>query len=311
MVGYAGGVATRDVPLPPLTALRTFEVAARLLSFTRAAAELGVTQTAVSHQVKLLEEHLGVPLFRRMPRRLALTNEGQAWSRELGEVFSRLREACRKLRARVRDDRPVVAVSVLPSFAARWLVPRLGRFLERHPGIDVRISASEEVTDFATEAIDVALRFGRGKYPGLVSHKLADDALVVVCAPAMKAKKRLHSPSDLRRCVLLHDDNAEQWPTWLAEHRVADVDAGRGLTVTDSSMLVEAAVRGQGVALARWSLAAAEVDAGRLVVAFPDVPPLPTRRSYWVVGPRENLSRPPVATFVEWVRAEAKTKRPS
>ena len=290
-------------PLPPLTALRAFEAAARHLSFTRAAAELCVTQTAVSHQVKLLEGHLGTVLFRRLPRRIALTRDGAAWARELEPVFARLHDANRRLRVRLPPDRPVVSVSVIPSFAARWLVPRLGRFLEQYPGLDVRISPTEHLVDFAVEAVDVGIRYGGGRYPGLVVEKLADDVLVVVCSPALA--RRLGTAADLRKHVLLHDDARESWPRWLDARGVSGVDAARGTVLTDSSMLVEAAVRGQGVALARWSLAVDDLEAGRLVLPFPRVRPMATGLSYYAVTTRERHSLAPVASFLAWVRGEA------
>jgi LysR family glycine cleavage system transcriptional activator len=291
--------------LPPLTALRAFEAAARHMSFTRAAAELCVTQTAVSHQVKLLEGHLGTALFRRSPRRIALTRDGMAWARELEPVFARLHEANRRLRVRQPQDRPVVSVSVIPSFAARWLVPRLGRFLEQHAGLDVRVSPTEHLVDFAIEAVDVGIRYGSGRYPGLVVEKLADDALVVVCAPALRARRRLGTTADLRKHVLLHDDARESWARWLDARGVRGVDTARGTVLTDSSMLVEAAVRGQGVALARWSLAVDDLEAGRLVLPFPRVRPMPTGLSYYAVTTRENESRAPVMAFLAWLRGEA------
>jgi LysR family glycine cleavage system transcriptional activator len=292
-------------PLPPLTALRSFEAAARHLSFTRAAEELLVTQTAISHQVKLLERHLGVTLFHRHPRRLALTADGAAWASELSTVFSRLADANRRLRLRARTDRPVVSVSVIPSFAARWLVPRLGRFLARHPELDVRLSATEHLVDLAAEGVDVGIRYGSGKYPGLVVDKLGDDALVVVCAPSLRARKKLSVPEDLRRHVLLHDDARDAWADWLARQAVASVDPERGTVLTDSSMLVEAAVRGQGVALARWSLAMDDLAAGRLERPFPRAPPMPTGKAYFVAAPRAARARPPVAAFIEWLLGEA------
>jgi LysR family glycine cleavage system transcriptional activator len=293
-----------EPPLPPLTALRAFESAARHLSFTRAAAELCVTQTAISHQVKILEEHLGTSLFERSPRRIALTREGLAWAQALRDVFERLHEANRRLRIRARADRPVVAVSVIPSFAARWLVPRLGRFLEHHRGIDVRISPDEQLVDFAVDAIDLGVRYGSGRYPGLVTEKLFDDAFVVVCAPALAAK--LASPADLRHHVLLRDDTRDAWPRWLDAQRVRGVDGTRGTELTDSSMLVEAAVRGQGVAMARWSLAVDDLAAGRVVLPFPKVAPMPTGRAYYVAAPRDRLERAPVAAFRDWLAAEAR-----
>jgi LysR family glycine cleavage system transcriptional activator len=291
--------------LPSLTALRAFEAAARHLSFTRAAAELCVTQTAISHQIKQLEAHLGVALFHREPRRLSLTPDGQAWAREMRDVFARLFEAHRRLRARARTARPVLAVSVIPSFAAGWLVPRLGRFVAQHRDVDVHISPDERLVDFAAEPFDIGIRYGQGRYPGLVVEKLADDAFVVVCAPSLRARRRLASPDDLRRHVLLRDDEPGAWERWLSQNGVRDVDPAPGAVLTDSAMLVAAAVEGQGVALARRSLALDDIAAGRLVLPFPRVRPMPTGRAYYVAAPREKLARPCVAAFREWLRGEA------
>lgn len=273
------------------------------MSFTRAAEELCVTQAAISHQVKLLESHVGALLFRRLPRRIILTREGQMWAKELGEVFSRLYEANRRLRAPARRDRPIVSVSVIPSFAARWLVPRLGRFLQANPSCDVRVSPTEHLVDFQAEGVDVGIRYGSGNYPGLVVEKLADDALIVVCSPALRRK--LAKPDDLRKVELLHDDVRDAWRQWLDWREVAAVDATRGTVLTDSSMLVEAAVRGQGVALARWSLAIDDLATGRLVRPFPRVRPLPTGLAYYVAAPRASLARPAVAAFCTWLQKEA------
>ena len=180
--------------LPPLTALRSFEAAARHLSFTRAAKELFVTQTAVSHQVKLLEAHLGAPLFRRSPRKIALTAVGLQWSEELRHVFGRLHDVNRRLNKKKSSSRPVVSVSVIPSFAARWLVPRLGNFRAKFPGCDVRIASTSSSSTSTSEPVDVGIRYGAGRYPGLVVEKLFDDAVVVVCAPSLAAKKKLTTP---------------------------------------------------------------------------------------------------------------------
>jgi LysR family glycine cleavage system transcriptional activator len=292
--------------LPSLNALQAFEAAARHGSFTRAAGELGVTQTAVSHQVKSLEGELGLSLFRRSPRRLTLTAEGQAWSAELRSIFQRLRDANQRLRAAALAQRPVVAVTTIPSFGARWLVPRLGRFFARHPSLDVHISPSERLVDFGIEPFDLGIRYGRGRYPGLVGEKLADDSWVVVCAPALAAG--LRSPRELLGKSLLADDHPSAWSDWFAARGVKDAPAVTR-RFTDSSMLVEAATRGQGVAIARWSLAEGELELGHLVQPFPRVPLLPTESSYYLVGPRESLRKPHVAAFREWVRAEAATLR--
>jgi LysR family transcriptional regulator, glycine cleavage system transcriptional activator len=290
--------------LPSLNALRAFEAAARHMSFTRAARELSVTQTAISHQVKQLETELGVVLFRRSPRRIALTAAGRAWAIELSSVFSRLEAINSRLRQRDRAERPAVAVSVIPSFAARWLVPRLGRFLERHPEIDIRISASERLVDFTAEPVDVGIRYGAGRYPGLKVEKLADDFWVVVCAPALIVRRKLRDPRDLTDLVLLYDDDAGTWRRWLAARKIKSLRGARYTQLTDSSMLVEAAVRGQGVALARWSLAADDLAAGRLVVPFPNVAPLATGFAYYLAAPAENLRRPEVAAFKKWIQKE-------
>jgi LysR family glycine cleavage system transcriptional activator len=289
--------------LPPLTALRTFEAAARHLNFTRAAQELCVTQTAVSHQVRQLEAHLGAALFARDGRGLRLTGQGASWARELHEVFSRLFEANRQA---ARNEQPTVTVSVLPSFATRWLVPRLGSFFAEHPGIDVRISPSERLVDLAEEPIDIGIRFGTGRYPGLWVKKLADDALVLVCAPALLRRLKLDALADLRRHTLLHDDEPDGWSRFLQRHGTKGIDSTRGSVFTDSSMLIVAAVDGQGVALARRSLALDELAAGRLVMPLPRLSPLPLPRAYYAAGSRERLARPAVAAFRTWLLTQAR-----
>ena len=303
--------------LPSLNALLAFETAARHGNFTRAAGELRVTQTAVSHQIRALETELGHPLFRRSPRRLTLTPEGQAWAAELRPLFQRLREANLRLRSTNRTRRPVVAVTTIPSLAARWLVPRLGLFLARNPGIDVHISPSAQLVDFDAEPFDVGIRYGSGRYPGLACEKLAGDAWVVVCSPRLPLRASLRAPRDLLGQPLLCDDHPSAWADWFAACGVKSDRSGSALAsqqagrnqFTDSGMLVEAAVRGQGVAIARWSLALDELANGRLVSLFPRVRPLPTEHSYYLVGPRESLARPPVAAFRDWLRAEARTLR--
>jgi LysR family transcriptional regulator, glycine cleavage system transcriptional activator len=292
-------------PLPSLNALLAFETTARHLSFTRAARELGVTQTAVSHQVRALEDELGIALFRRSPQRITLTREGQAWASELSVVFTRLRDANRNLRHPQQPQRPAVSVSIIPSFASRWLVPRLGQFLVAHPEIDVRISATERLVDFALEPVDIGIRYGTGGYSGLVTSKLADDAFVVVASPSALAKRNKWTPQDLANETLLHDDYPEAWSRWFQVNGVRATNKTRKNQLTDSAMLVEAAIRSQGIALARWSLAADELRLGRLRLLFPNIAPLPTGLSYYLVSPRENLRRKSVAAFRDWVLAEA------
>jgi LysR family glycine cleavage system transcriptional activator len=223
--------------LPSLHALRVFEAAARLMSFTEAAHELHVTQTAVSHQIKALEGELGVALFRRGTRQVSLTPDGRAWAKELAPLFARLHDVHRRLRGAGRARAGEVALSIIPSFASRWLVPRLGRFLEAHADVDLRISANPRLVDFATEPVDLGIRYGRGPYPGLAVEKLADDAWVVVAAPALLARHRPRSPRELGRHTLLHDDAPGAWTAWLAHQRLTTGLPERRAQISDSSML--------------------------------------------------------------------------
>ncbi len=294
-------------PLPPLNALRTFEAVARHASFTRAAEELCVTQTAVSHQVRALEASLGTTLFRRLPRRIELTDEGRAWADALGDAFARIYAANRRLRGR-RASRPTLSVSILPSFASRWLVPRLGRFVSEHPELELRISTSEALVDFAASPeVDLGIRYGRGDYPSLSVDLLYEDSWVVVCAPSLRGRAGLRTVDDLGRFPLLRDDDPDAWRIWLDAHGARAVDAAGGSLLTDSSMVVDAAVNGQGVALVRLSLAADELAAGRLVRPFPRVGPMPTGSAYRLVGPRHAMGRPEVAAFRAWIREEIRT----
>ena len=306
--GQARGMA-ENTTLPSLHALHVFEAAARHMSFTEASRELHITQTAVSHQVKALESELGVALFRRGPRHVALTPVGRAWAAELGPIFAQLHAAHGKLRGASRRGQGEIALSILPSFASRWLVPRLGRFLDVHPRIELRISASEHLVDFATEPVDLGIRYGTGRYPGLAVEKLTDDAWVVVAAPSLLARRRPRAPRDLRGQLLLHDDAPDAWAGWLARQGVPAASPDRRTEISDSSMLVEAAVRGQGIALARWSLIVDELATGRLELVFPRIAPVRTDRAYYLAAPRENLRRPAVAAFWDWVRREAATLR--
>jgi LysR family glycine cleavage system transcriptional activator len=181
--------------------------------------------------------------------------------------------------------------------------------MDRHPDTEVRISSSERLVDLAGEGIDLGIRYGFGRYPGLVSEKLADDAWVVVCAPALVARQKLRTPRDLGRQVLLQDDAPDAWSRWLSANGVRAPLRARRFELTDSSMLIEAASRGQGVGLARWSLAVDELAAGRLVLPFPKARSLPTGLAYYLAAPRESLRRPAVAAFRDWLRAEAEALR--
>jgi LysR family glycine cleavage system transcriptional activator len=288
--------------LPPLAALRAFEAAARHLSFTRAAQDLHVTQTAISHQIRTLEDLLGVKLFRRLPRGLVLTEEAQRYLPAVRDAFDRLEAATGELLA-ARAGGPVTA-SVLPSFAGRWLVPRLGRFRSAHPEIDLRISASLHLVDFAREDVDLGIRMGRGHYPGLRVERLFGESLMPVCAPALlQGDRPLRRPEDLRHHVLLHEDDYTGWQLWLELAGVAGVDPRHGPIFTDAGMVVQAAAEGQGVALGRLALAAWDLAAGRLIRPF-DVS-MPHDLAYYLVCPEGSAERPRIAAVRTWLLEEA------
>ncbi len=293
--------------LPPLKALHVFEAAARHLSFTRAAEELHVTQAAVSHQVKALEDYLGTPLFRRRNRTLLLTAPGQDYLPAVQRGFEVLRDATERLLQ--SQGRETLTVSVLPSFAARWLVPRLGRFVHANPDVDLRVAPSEQLADFERDGVDVGIRYGLGRYRGLRADRLLSEDIFPVCSPALqRSDNALRKPADLCHHVLLHDDDHGDWRTWLLAAGVDKVDPGRGPVFTDSSMLIQAAIAGQGVALARGVLVRDELAAGRLVRPF--TLSLPTDYAYYIVCPATAAARPAVARFRQWLLGEAQAAAP-
>ena len=290
--------------LPPLNALRAFEAAARHLSFTKAAEELYVTQAAISHQVKALEEALGLPLFRRYNRRLVLTEAGQAYLPPLRDALDAIAAATGRLKQ--LEATGSLTVSVLPSFAAKWLLPRLSRFRTDHPEIDVLVQASNHLTDFRHDGVDVAIRYGFGDYPGLETHYLMGDELFPVCSPRLpRGSPPLAEPRDLAAHTLLHDTQSgatATWENWLATAGVTGVDATRGPGFTDSSLMLQAAIDGQGVALGRRALVGNDLEAGRLVVPFG--PHLRSNLRYFMVTPAGSGERPKIRAFRDWLLQE-------
>jgi LysR family glycine cleavage system transcriptional activator len=306
--------------LPPLNALRAFEVAARHLSFKKAARELHVTPAAISHQIKALENYLQVRLFRRLNRALQLTEEAQVCLPKLREGFDALAEAVEQVRAQIK--RGSLTVSVAPSFAAKWLVPRLYRFAAAHPDIDMRVSASMELIDrqnpqpikllhFRKGGIDVSIRFGRGSYPGFRVDKLLSVSIIPMCSPRLfQGRFPLREPSDLRHHTLLHDDTLyfderrPDWRMWLEYAGVTGIDTSHGQHFSHAVLALEAAIEGQGVVLTLRNLAAADLAAGRLVTPFPLSIPLDF--AYYVVCPESIADRPKIAAFREWLLEEAR-----
>ncbi len=288
--------------LPPLNAMRAFEAAARHLSFTRAAAELNVTQAAVSHQIKSLEDHLGMPVFRRLNRALMLTDAGQSLFPAVNEALDVMTAAVERLH---RHDRSgVLTVTTMDSFAATWLVPRLGRFRTAHPEIDLHISTSDASVDFDRVDVDLAVRYGHGEWPDLSVERLMTEELFPVCAPGLlDAGPPLKTPADLKNHTLLHDDMRVDWRMWLMAVGETEVDAERGPGYQHSNLVIQAAEQGDGVALARSVLVERALAAGRLIRPFDFA--LQTNYAYYVVCPHANLDRPKARAFREWLLREA------
>jgi LysR family transcriptional regulator, glycine cleavage system transcriptional activator len=287
--------------LPPLNALKAFEAAARSESFTRAAQELNVTQGAVSHQVKALEATLGIKLFNRERQQLVMTEAGRDYLAVVRDALDRIAAGTERLMQ--RQSAGVLTVSTSPDFAAKWLVYRLGRFAESHPEIDLRVSAAAHQVDFAREDVDVAVRHGDGKWPGLDVVHLCSERLFPVCSPKLVAgRNRITTASDLLKFPLLRLDDWKTWTKWFAAAGVV-APVARGPVLNRASMLIDAAVDGQGIALARTALAAWDLINGRLVRPI-DIS-LKMFNTYWIVCPKATSSVPKIATFRKWLLAEA------
>jgi LysR family glycine cleavage system transcriptional activator len=294
--------------LPPLNSLRAFEAAARHLSFSAAAAELHVTPAAVSHQIKTLEDDLGIKLFRRLNREVRLTDAGQACLPGLREGFDRIAEAVGL--AQRQEAAGLLTVSASPAVAAKFLVPRVETFRTLHPQIDLRVDASMHLVDFARENVHVALRYGRGNYPGLAVTLLMRTEVMPVCAPALlKGPHPLRTPADLKHHMLIHDEtltndpSCPDWSMWLRAAGVEGVDSRRGLRFNQVALALDAAIAGRGVVLTRNVFAADDLAAGRLVRLFDAS--MPVDFAVYVVTPPASTALPKVKAFSDWVAAEA------
>lgn len=291
--------------LPSMTALRAFEAGARHLSFTRAAQELHVTQTAISHQVRQLEEELGFALFRRSTRRLELTPEGRQLAPVVGSALDRIAEVIAGLRARRRDG--ALTVSLAPAFGAKWLVGRLGRFWLAHPEVELRLHHSGALADFHSDGVDLAVRYGRGPWAGLESELLIRLDKVPVCSPdLLQGPTPLRHPEDLANHVLLHEGDHELWLQWLTSVGLDAVDVRRGPVIDDVSVVTQLAIEGQGVALGSPWLLAADLAAGRLVMPFEQQLSQPD--GYHLVYPPGALEQPAARAFRDWLLAETATE---
>ena len=284
--------------LPPLTTLRAFEAAARLGSFSRAAEEISVTHSAVSHQVRSLERALGAQLFQRNGKRVTLTAAGRRFAERIGAALREIAEAAQDMRRGARDAN-VLALSTLPSFAARWLLPRLGRFMEQHPKIAVTVHTSNTLVDLERDEIDLAIRWGAGKWPGLEVEKFMEDEFFPVASPRFNGGKLPSRPAELAKLRLMSAEG-EPWAPWF---RAAGVKLGepRGPLFTDSSNLLQAVADGGGIGLGRRSLAEGDLRAGRLVRLF-DIA-LPADAANYLVWPKGKLSAN-AALLRDWLLQE-------
>lgn len=292
--------------LPPLNSLRVFDAAARYLSFTKAAEELFVTQAAVSHQIKSLEDFLGLKLFRRRNRSLLLTEEGQSYYLDIKEIFSSLNEATRKLQA--RSAKGALTVSLPPSFAIQWLVPRLSGFNTAYPGIDVRIQAVDREEGKLADDVDVAIFYGRGHWPGLRVERLYAEYLLPVCSPQLLLSEHpLKDPADMAYHTLLHDTSRRDWLAYTRQLGLQHINVQQGPIFSHSAMVVQAAVHGQGIALVNNVMAQTEIEAGRLVCPFNDV--LISKNSFYLVCQDSQAELGKIAAFRQWILARAASEQ--
>jgi LysR family glycine cleavage system transcriptional activator len=287
--------------LPPLNGLKAFEAAARSESFTRAAEELNVTQGAVSHQVKALEDTLGLKLFHRERQRLILTEAGRDYLTVIRDALDQIAVGTERLLQ--RQESGALIVSTSPDFAAKWLVNRLSRFAEKYPDVDLRVSATTHYVDFARDDVDIAIRHGDGNWPGLDVQRLYSERLFPVCSPKLVAgRNRITKAADLLKFPLLRLEDAKNW-TRLFKAAGVKATVGPGPVLNRASMLIDAAIDGQGIALARTALAAWDLINGRLVRPV-DVS-LRMANTYWIVCPKSASTVPKIAAFRNWIFAEA------
>ena len=284
---------------PPLHTLRAFEVAARQLNFSRAAAELNLTHGAISHQMKALERELGVSLFERRSRGVVLTEPGRRLAAAVREGLDRIARGIAELRSHPARS---LTVSVLPAFATHWLIPRLADFNRRHPDIDINVRASQTLVDFATDDVDLAVRYGDGRWPNLVAVQLAHEDVFPVCSPRFNGGRLPRNLAELAKATLLQSP-LQPWDEWF--HALASdvVPSRRGMTFSETDLLLRAAIDGLGIALSRRVLAQPELDAGRLV--RPLKHSVRAQRSYFIVYPDSIEPPSRLLIFRDWLLQQA------
>lgn len=299
--------------LPPLNALRAFEAAARHMSFRKASDELCVTPAAISHQIRTIEEYLGVDLFLRLNRSLELTEHGRRCFQEVSEGFAHLARAMTWVGTH-RGDAKRLVVTAGPAFTAKWLVPRLSKFIELHPDIQTRVSASLAFCDFAKDGIDVAIRFGNVQASGLHVERLIEELVVPMCSPTLRnAQGKPLTVEDLAHSQLIHDESLKMvepsspgWQEWLDAAGVANVDGSRGLRFNHADHALQAAAEGAGIVLGRVVLAAPDLQAGRLIIPFG--PKMPSNLHFYFVCSLAKSRTPSVKAFRDWMFEEVDTE---
>jgi LysR family glycine cleavage system transcriptional activator len=295
--------------LPGLNTLKMLEAAGRHMSFTRAADELGVTPAAVSHQIREFEEQLGIKLFQRTSRRMRHTTAGEILHTAVADALDNINRAVARLQSAHDEQR--LKVTGFPSITAKWLVPRLDRFLEIVPDADVRIHVSQTPLDFVRDDVDIAIRFGDGICPGMRVDRLFEETVFPVCSPALLSGDRpLRQPQDLLHQTLIHVEWEDMgpwpnWRMWMLAAGISDFNETRGLHFSLTSLAIQAAIDGHGVALGDSTLVADDIAAGRLVQPFNVALKAPPQLAYFVISPQETADRPMVRAFREWVLSEA------
>ena len=293
--------------LPPVNAIRAFDAASRHLQFQQAAEELGVTPAALSYQIRQLEEHLGLKLFRRLNRSVELTREGRMVAPGVVDAFEKL-ETAFGLIAPDQEDNTLV-VSTGPAFSAKWLAPRLHSYLEENPETDFRLSANLKLTDFERDGVDAVIRFGAGNYPGLYVEPLFQEISTPLIAPALFEQAGSRADERLFISVkLIHDESlnflgSSPWENWLKAMNYTSVDANRGARFNHADHCIEAAVDGGGIVMARLGFAFREITAGRLIAPFKQA--ISAKGGFYFCCPQENLEKKKVLHFLAWLRDEA------
>ncbi|MES2949330.1 MAG: transcriptional regulator GcvA [Pseudomonadota bacterium] len=293
--------------IPPLPALRAFESAARHLSLRQAAQELNVTHGAISHQIKFLQEALGLELIERQGRGIALTPAGQRFAPQLGDALARLASVVEAVQPEPRDK--PLRISVLPSFAAKWLLPRLSTFMVEHPDIAITLDANLDLVNLHNTGIDLAFRYGPGQWPGVFAERLMQEEMLAVCSPLYRRGKLPARPRDLLKHPLLRDESAHAWQAWFRAAGVDGAVPAPAAAFSDAGLLLQAVLAGQGVALVRSVLAHDDLVAGRLHL-LPG-PRLPAAYAYYAVTDLRDSLSDKGQVFLEWVRAQVKAMAPT